>query len=176
MKQVPALHLAGYRVVNTSGKLPEDAKPGGSYIGLAIALLNGDGNELQRSPDFVRFPDVAENYPELARARLLASAMCRYLTTGGQNVSQMVAAIHQGLLELPTVGLAEGWKLWSTEEQGYHEHIFKKDQRYLRTVEDQFTEELTEAEFLSAQTGAPKEVFEALGEDLACTVSEIADK
>lgn len=161
----PALHIAGYDVIETEGTWRPDLLEEKPRIGLAIALRDDNGQIVKQSAEIAVWTESPENNAERDRLAALLRAMCRYRNTGGSEFDGFAAPypIHnvlRGFHQLPSIRLAPGWHLLDTDDS---EHVFEKDDRsaYLYVVEDEFTESMTPYQFLAWKTDAvevePKE-------------------
>jgi hypothetical protein len=153
----PALHIAGYDVIDTEGMWFPDLLEQRPRIGLALAYRDDSGNIVKMTTDIATWNDSPQNQAERDRLRLLLVAMCRYRNTGGSDFDGFCAnfPLHnvlRGFHQLPTMKLDPEWHLYATDGA---EHIFEKADKsaYIYVVEGEFTELMTPDEFEAWHTG-----------------------
>lgn len=154
----PALHIAGYDVIDTEGTWRPDLLEECPRIGLALAYRDEAGIIVKMTTDIETWNDTPQNQAERDRLRRLLIAMCTYRNTGGSdfdgfNADFPLQAILRGFHHLPTMKLDPEWHLFATDGD---EHIFEKGDKsaYVYVVEREFTELMTPEEFRAWQSGA----------------------
>ena len=148
MKTTPALHISGYTTHYIDSTVVQ---------ALDIIFKDNDGSVIDRCNVFTDRA-LPETQPKIDRISLLAEAICKFLNTGG-TIDQIDEILNK-LEKLPEVTLPENCELFSTEET---EHCFvihnEKTKEFIRVVENEFTELMTEEEYVEFATGKRKPIM-----------------
>lgn len=136
---VGTLHTDGWRV---------DIRREDRQIDVMLQLYaGGELVEEHRLNSFVANPGAADSYmAEAGRFARMAQAVCRFLNTGGDIRDVfMVFNVLQGI----GIDAAIGLELVGTQAEETHVAIFRKpDGSFLRIIEDEVTEHLTQSDLL----------------------------
>lgn len=145
MDQIPALHLGGYFVIETEDE---------DFIGLRLQYRNEKGDVIKESGQIINWPDSSRYRVQRDRLRLLLEAMCRYRNTGDPAYGDLTSAA-DSFDELPDLHIDPNWNLWTTDV-GEHIYANKDKSKFLRVVENEFTELLSPKECVEVLTGGQR--------------------
>lgn len=142
-------HLDGYRAELTQA---DD----GQWV-LNMNLISNGQVQVYGSHELTRRPSTITEMAGAMRDYALIDALCRYMNAGG-TLDELDECYRSCIGKLPERLVASECQLVFAAQQATHSRIFDIGGKYLRVVEDEYSEELTEkqlAEFLDIAAPRP---------------------